>query len=77
MFADVSFFCQKISLFGQKIAFTQINCVRAVLERFVSSVFSFCKIKGYCLGKYKLHRLCVRNPASGLLQIDRKLEKWQ
>ena len=27
--------------------------------------------------KYKFYRLCVRNMASGLLQIGRKLEKWQ
>ena len=31
----------------------------------------------YFCYKYKFYGLCVRNPASGLLQIGRKLEKWQ
>ena len=29
------------------------------------------------LMKIKFYRLCVRNPASGLLQIGHKSEKWQ
>ena len=37
--------------------------------RFFSSVFNFCKIKGHCYWKCKFYRLCVRNPASELLQI--------
>ena len=45
--------------------------------RFFSSIFSFCKIKSYCQWKCKFYRLCVRNPASGLLQIGHKSEKWQ
>ena len=45
--------------------------------RFFSSVFSFCKIKGYYLWKYRFYRLCVWNPASRLLEIGRKLIKWQ
>ena len=44
-------------------------------RRFFSSVFSFCKIKGYSLLKYNCWRLCVRNLASGLLQIGHKLKK--
>ena len=44
---------------------------------FLSSVFRFCKIKGYYYWKYKFYRLSIRNPASGLLQIGCKLKKWQ
>ena len=44
---------------------------------FFSSVFSFCKIKGGCYWKCKFYRLCVHNLASKLLQVCRKLEKWQ
>ena len=43
--------------------------------KFFSSVFSFCKIRGYCFPEFS--RLCVRNPASGLLQIGQKSERWQ
>ena len=48
-FADISvfFFCKKSAFFGKNSIFTQGNSVRVVLEIF-SSVFSFCKIKGYC-----------------------------
>ena len=45
--------------------------------RFFSSVFSFCKIKGYYYWKHNFCRLCVRNPASRLLQIGQKSKKWQ
>ena len=45
-FADVCIFCKKSAFFAQNSTFTQSNSVRAVLE-FFSSVFSFCKIKGY------------------------------
>ena len=51
--------------------------MRELCLRFFSSVFSFCEIKGYYWWKYKFYRLCLRNPASALLQIDRKMEKWQ
>ena len=46
-------------------------------KRFFSSVFSFCKAKGYYYCKNKFCRLCVRNPASRLLQIGQTSEKWQ
>ena len=69
------FFAKKTAFFwGKNSTFTQSNGVKAVLERFFSSVF---KIKGCCLWKCKFYRLCVRNPASGLLQIGHKSEKWQ
>ena len=42
--------------------------------RFSSSLFNFCKIKVYCWWKHKFYRLCVRNRASGLLQIGYKLK---
>ena len=42
-----------------------------------SSVFRFRKIKEYCKWKCKFHRLCIRNPASRLLQIALKSKKWQ
>ena len=45
--------------------------------RFISSAFSFCKIKGYCYWKYKFYRLWDRNPASGLFQISHKSKKLQ
>ena len=45
--------------------------------RFFSSVFSFCKAKGYYYWKHNVCRLCGQNPASGLLQIGQKLKKWQ
>ena len=48
--------------------------MRELCKRFFTSVFSFCKIKGYYQWKYKFYRLCVWNPAFGLLQIGRKLE---
>ena len=63
-------------LFGKSSTFTQSNTVRVVLEIF-SFISNFCKIKGYYLRKCKFYRLNVQNPASGLLQIGLKLEKWQ
>ena len=45
-FADVSILCAKISIVAKNSTFTQINSMGAVLELF-SSVFSFCKVKGY------------------------------
>ena len=46
-------------------------------QRFFSSVFSLCKTRGYYYWKLNFCRLCVWNPASGLLQIGQKSEKWQ
>ena len=46
-------------------------------KRFFSSVFSFCKTKGYYYWKHNFCRVCVRNPVSRLLQISQKSEKWQ
>ena len=46
-------------------------------NKFFSYIFSFCKIKGYYYQKCKFYDLCVRDPASGLLQIGYKSEKWQ
>ena len=51
--------------------------MRAVLEVFFSSVFSFCTTKGYCYWKHNFCRVCVWNPVSGLLQIGQKSGKWQ
>ena len=44
---------------------------------FFSSVFRFCKTKGYYYWKHNFCRLCIWNLASGLLQIGQKSEKWQ
>ena len=44
--------------------------------RFFSFVFSFYKTKGNYSWKQDFCRLCVRNPAFGLLQIGQKSEKW-
>ena len=46
-------------------------------QRFFSSVFRFCKRKGYYYWKHIFCRLFVRNLASGLLQIGQKSKKWQ
>ena len=46
-------------------------------NKFFSYIFSFCKVKGYYYWKCKFYDLCVRDPASGLLQIGYKSEKWQ
>ena len=46
-------------------------------NKFFSYIFSFCKIKGCYYWKYKFYNLCVRDPASGLLQIGYKSKKWQ
>ena len=34
-------------------------------------------MKGFYKWKCKFYRLCIWNPASGLLKIGNKLEKWQ
>ena len=46
-------------------------------NKFFSYIFSFCKIKGCYYWKCKFYNLCVRDPASGLLQIGYKSEIWQ
>ena len=61
IFADVRIFFEKISIF--------------VLH--FSSALRFCQMKGYFQWKCKFYRSCVWNPATELLQIGRKLEKWQ
>ena len=76
-FADVIIFFEKNQRFWAKIVPLLKAIMRELCSRFFSSDFSFCKIKGYYLWKYKFDRLCVRNPASKLVQIGRKLEKWQ
>ena len=43
--------------------------------RFFSSVFSFCKTKGYYYWKDNFCTLCIQIPASGLLQIGQKIRK--
>ena len=73
-FADVSIFLAKNSIFLAEIVPLLKAIVWELCWRFFSSVFSFCKIKGYYYWKYKFYRLCVRSPASRLLQIGRKLE---
>ena len=72
-FADVSSFV----FFFAKIVLLLRGIVCGLCYRFSSSVFSFCKIKGYFWWKYKFYRLFNRYPVSGLFQIDHKLEKWQ
>ena len=57
--------------FQQNSTFTKSNIVRALLKIF-SFVFSFCEIKDYCLWKHNFCRLCICNPASGLVQIGHK-----
>ena len=70
IFADVSIFLLEISVFWLELQ-----------QRFFSSVFGFCKINGirYKINgkRYKFYKLYVWNPASGLLKIGGKLEKWQ
>ena len=69
-----AFLCKKSS-FLSKIAL--LFKVWELCWRFFRSVFSFCKIKGNYWWQCKFYRPCVRNPASWLLQIGHKLEKWQ
>ena len=76
-FADVSiFFCKKSTFFVQKSTFTQSNIVWELCQRFFSSDFSICKKKGFYYWKRNFCRLCVWNPASGMLQIGQKSKKW-
>ena len=51
--------------------------VRELCLRFFTSVFSFCKKKGYYYWKDNFCRLCFRNPATRLLRIGQKSEKRQ
>ena len=51
--------------------------MRELCYRIFSSVFSFCKKKGYYWWKYKFYRLSIWDPACGLLRSDRKLKKCQ
>ena len=60
-----------------KIATLFKALVWELCNKFCSYIFSFCKIKGYYYWKYKFYNLCVRDPASRLLQIGYKSEKWQ
>ena len=76
-FADVSIFLQKISVFLSKKVPLLKAIVWKLCEIFSSSVCSFCKKKGYYYWKHSFCRLCIRNTASGLLQIGQKSEKWQ
>ena len=46
-------------------------------NKFFSYIFSLCKIKGCYYWKCKFYNLCIRDPASGLLQIGYNSEKWQ
>ena len=69
------FFAKNQRFFSQNSTFTKSNRLRAV--RFFSSVFRFCKIKGYYWWKHKFYWLCIWNLASRLLQIGPKLEYRQ
>ena len=68
------YFGQKIWVFLPKI----VPLLKAILWElfysFLSSVFSFCKIKGYCQWKYRIYRVCIQNLALGLLQIAHDLK---
>ena len=59
-FADVSIFFAKIQHFSTKIAPLLKAIVSELRQRFFSSVFSSCKLKGYYEWKYKFYRLCAR-----------------
>ena len=54
---------------------TQNNTMRAVLEVF-QFYFQFLQNKRFLLIKFKFYRPCVWYPASRLLQIGHKSEKW-
>ena len=71
-----AFFCKKEGFLSKKLAFLKA-ITWELCERVFSSVFSFCKTKGYHYWNHNFCRLCVRNPASGLLRIGQKCEKWQ
>ena len=73
------FFFKKSAFFGKNSTITQLlkEIVWELCQRFFSSFFSFCKIKVYCLWKYKFHRSRIRNSVSGLPQIGHKFEKWR
>ena len=70
-------FCKK-QHFLAGIVFLLKALMWELFKRFFSCVFSFWKIKGYYYQrKCKFYRLCIRYPASRLLQIGHKSEKWQ
>ena len=46
-------------------------------KKYLYSIFSFCKTKGYYYLKQNFRRLCVRNLVSGLLQNGTEFEKGQ
>ena len=64
-----AFICKKVPLLKA--------IVWELCWRFFSSVCGFCKTKGSYYWKHNFCRLCVHNPASRLLQIGQKSEKWQ
>ena len=70
----LAFFCKKSAFFDKNSTFTQAT-VWELCSRFFSSIFSFCKIKGYYYWKCKFYILCIQNLSSGLLQIGHKSEK--
>ena len=78
-FSTRSLWCQYFFAKNQHFMVKIIPLFKAIVwelcRRFFSSVFSFCKIKGYYYWKCKFHRLCIPNPASRLLQIVCKSEK--
>ena len=72
-----AFFFAKNYHFVAKIVPLFKAIVWELCNKFFSYILSFCKIKGYYYWKYKFCNLCVRDPASRLLQIGYKSEKWQ
>ena len=62
----MSAFFAKNQRFLAKIIPLLIAIVWELCWRFFSSVFSFCKIQGYCQWKQKFYRLCLQKLASGL-----------
>ena len=76
-FAHVSIFYFFICKNSAKIVSLLKAIVWELCYIFFSSVCSFRKIKRYYKSNCKFYRLCIRNPASGLLQISCKLEKMR
>ena len=70
------FCCKKLHFLSKKVPLLKA-IVCELCWRFFSSAFSFCKAKDYCYWKHNFCRLCIRNPASRVLQIDQKQKKWQ
>ena len=63
--------------FVAKIVPLFITIVWELCNKFFRYIFSFCKIKECYYWKCKFYNLCVRDLASGFLQIGYKSEKWQ